>query len=137
MSLEQERRDLAEVFYSRAQAASEGKDYIPFDDCFLNSLLLQAELGVSLRQVMISYTKWMHGFDTNNVSRDLARLQGEVLEAFEAYNNVIDIPGTVEELADVVIYCYGIATMLGHDLDTVIRNKMEYNIQRSYERQGD
>lgn len=137
MSLERERRDIAEVFYSRAQAASEGKDYIQFNDNFLNSLLLQAELGVSLRQVMISYTKWMHGFDTDDVSGDLDRLQGEVLEVFEAYRKVQDISSIMEELADVAIYRYGIATMLGHDLDTAIRNKMGYNIQRSYERQGD
>lgn len=96
--------------------------------------LVEARINgcMSYRQALISFTKWVHDFNVTDVDADLARLVGEVAEALEARATKTN-EELAEELADIVIYCYGIATMIHADLETEIETKMEYNLERVYE----
>lgn len=83
------------------------------------------------RQFDIFLTKYLHGFNVTDIAKDLQYLRGEVDEVEGAIqeNNA---PHIVEELADVVIYCYGMAQMLDMRLDDAIFEKMKYNSVRKY-----
>lgn len=96
--------------------------------------LVEARINgyMSHRQALISFTRWMHDFNVTDVDADLARLVGEVSEALQARATKTN-EELAEELADIVIYCYGIATMIHADLETEIETKMEYNLERVYE----
>lgn len=96
--------------------------------------LVEARINgyMSHRQALISFTKWVHDFNVTDVDADLARLVGEVAEALEARATKTN-EELAEELADIVIYCYGIATMIHADLETEIETKMDYNLERVYE----
>jgi NTP pyrophosphatase (non-canonical NTP hydrolase) len=72
------------------------------------------------------------GFNVTNVELEFCLLQGEMAEAFEAYNK--KLPSIGEELADVAIYLYGIAEILGVDLDREILSKVEKNERRVYKK---
>lgn len=72
------------------------------------------------------------GFNVTNVELEFCLLQGEMAEAFEAYNK--KLPSVGEELADVAIYLYGIAEILGIDLNQEIQSKVERNERRVYEK---
>lgn len=95
--------------------------------------LVEARINgyMSHRQALISFTKWVHDFNVTDVDADLARLVGEVAEALEARATKTN-EELAEELADIVIYCYGIATMIHADLETEIETKMDYNLEREY-----
>lgn len=95
--------------------------------------LVEARINgyMSYRQALISFTKWVHDFNVTDVDADLARLVGEVAEALEARATKTN-EELAEELADIVIYCYGIATMIHADLETEIETKMDYNLEREY-----
>jgi len=99
---------------------------------FIESLLDSFKAGVSERQCVISFTKWMHGFNTSDIGKDLPYLRGEVDEVEDAIANK-ETDDVVEELADVAIYCYGMAQMLHLDLDAAIDRKMKYNLERRYD----
>lgn len=111
--------------------AGETPEALPFG--YLNQLLDSYQGGTSRRQVMICFNKWMHNFDYNNLELNLAHLVGEVSELMVAINTDTR-DNIMAELADVAIYCYGIAQIFGSDLDTAIESKMQYNLQRSYQR---
>lgn len=72
------------------------------------------------------------GFNITNVELEFCLLQGEMAEAFEAYSK--RLPHIGEELADVAIYLYGIAEILGVDLNQEILNKVEKNERRVYKK---
>lgn len=84
------------------------------------------------RQQDISLTKYLHGFNVTDIAKDIPYLRGEVdavqqaVEAGEAPERI------AEELADVAIYCYGMAQIIGMDLDKAIFSKMETNKHRKY-----
>jgi NTP pyrophosphatase (non-canonical NTP hydrolase) len=70
------------------------------------------------------------GFNTTNVELEFCLTYGEITEAFEAYRK--KSPAVGEELADVVIYLYGIAEILGFDLNNEILKKVDRNKNRVY-----
>ena len=70
------------------------------------------------------------GFNTTDVNKEFCLLYGEVSEAYEAWlKKKEDIN---EELADIAIYLLGLSEMLGFDLETEIKNKVEKNAKRVY-----
>ena len=71
------------------------------------------------------------GFNISNVELEFCLTMGELGEAFEAYNK--KLPTIGEELADVAIYLYGLAEILGVDLNQEIRQKVLKNKNRVYE----
>lgn len=131
MSMEQERREFFPVFQQAMELIDNGFTPIPAEDSYLNQLLESYKNGISKKQIQISYNKWLHGFNTDNVGIDLALLVGEMSEVLEAHSRR-DREDMILELADVAIYCYGIAQMLGKDLDTAIAIKMDEFFNRTY-----
>lgn len=75
------------------------------------------------------------GFNITNVELEFCRTYGELAEAFDAYQK--KLPTVGEELADVAIFLYGIAEILGYDLDEEIRRKVEINKHRIYGKKKD
>lgn len=74
--------------------------------------------------------KVQKGFNITNVELEFCLTNGELAEAFEAY--IKKLPTVGEELADVAIYLYGIAEILGYDLKEEILNKVAKNKNRIY-----
>ncbi|EQB90413.1 8-oxo-dGTP pyrophosphatase MutT (NUDIX family)/NTP pyrophosphatase (non-canonical NTP hydrolase) [Clostridium punense] len=74
--------------------------------------------------------KVQKGFNITNVELEFCLTNGELAEAFEAY--IKKLPTVGEELADVAIYLYGIAEILGYDLKEEILNKVTKNKNRIY-----
>lgn len=70
------------------------------------------------------------GFNVTNIELEFCLTHGELAEAFEAY--LKKRPTVGEELADVAIYLYGLAEILGYDLNAEILKKVEKNKNRIY-----
>lgn len=134
MTQEQKRRERFSEFMSALDCVDWGRPVYSLDGEYLDKLVQDYIHGVSRRQTVINFTKWMHGFNVTDVGRDLDYLQGEVDEAKEAWQTATS-EDFLRELADIVIYCYGIAQMQGVDLDRVIEEKMQYNLNRSYQKE--
>jgi NTP pyrophosphatase (non-canonical NTP hydrolase) len=81
-------------------------------------------------QKQIYKNKIDKGFNVTNVELEFCLIQGELAEAFEAYNK--KLPTVGEELADIAIYLYGLAEILGVDLNEEIIKKVEKNKNRVY-----
>lgn len=132
MTMEQVRRTLFPAFIGELDNIDQNQETGSMGDPYLDGLLEAYKGDISRRQVVISFTKWMHGFNVEDVTRDLVYLMKEVNEAMEAH--LLATPqDTAEELADVAIYCYGISQMLGIDLEKTIEAKMAYNRERDYQ----
>lgn len=71
------------------------------------------------------------GFNVTDVSKEFCLLYGEVAEAYEAWRKKKDSLG--EELADIMIYLFGISEILGIDLQSEVENKIVINRNRRYE----
>ena len=81
-------------------------------------------------QKVIFDNKLKKGFNTTNVELEFCYTNGELAEAFDAYRKKLPTAG--EELADVAIYLYGIAEILGYDLNKEILKKVSKNRNRIY-----
>lgn len=81
-------------------------------------------------QQLVDENKIAKGFN-RDVPINICLMQGEVAEFFDAWRR--DRPDVGEELADVVIYALGLAGILGIDLQTEVKNKIEKNARRRYE----
>lgn len=82
-------------------------------------------------QKVIYDNKVKKGFNITNIELEFCLTNGELAEAFEAYRK--KLPTVGEELADVAIYLYGIAEILGFDLNKEILKKVDKNKNRIYE----
>jgi NTP pyrophosphatase (non-canonical NTP hydrolase) len=82
-------------------------------------------------QKIIYDNKVKKGFNTTNIELEFCLTNGELSEAFEAYRK--KLPTVGEELADVAIYLYGIAEILGFDLNKEILKKVDKNKNRIYQ----
>jgi len=72
------------------------------------------------------------GFNVADVPLEFCLLQGEVAEAFDAWRK--GRGGTGEELADVALFLFGLAEMLGVDLQAEVEAKIAKNAARAYSR---
>ncbi len=81
-------------------------------------------------QKQIFDNKRRQGFNTTNVELEFCYINGELAEAFEAYRR--KLPTVGEELADVAIYLYGLAEILGYNLNEEILKKVTKNSKRIY-----
>ncbi len=84
------------------------------------------------RQERIYRNKVAHNFNTTDIPLEFSLTYGEMAEAFEAWRKKKSLDEIGEELADVAIYLYGIAEILGVDLDKSIDRKMKINEERVY-----
>ena len=74
------------------------------------------------------------GLRVDSMSEEFCRVHAEVTEAFEAWLYKEDNLG--EELADIIIYCMGIAELNGINLEDEITTKMENFKKRHYVKVG-
>ena len=81
-------------------------------------------------QTEVYRNKIAKGFNVTDIPLEFCYLQGELAEAFEAWNKKRDTVG--EELADVAIYLLGLSEILGVDLQAEIERKMKINERRRY-----
>ena len=84
------------------------------------------------RQERIYRNKVAHNFNITDIPLEFSLTYGEMAEAFEAWRKKKSLDEIGEELADVAIYLYGIAEILGVDLDKSIDRKMKINEERVY-----
>lgn len=85
-----------------------------------------------LRQRRIFENKLNHKFNTEDVMTELKLIKGEVSE-LELGLIAKDWENSLEELSDIAILCYGLAEIIGGNLDTEIQRKMSINEKRVYE----
>lgn len=74
--------------------------------------------------------KTAKGFNTTDVPLECMFLVRELAEAFTAWREGRGDAG--EELADVVIFAFGLAGILGVDLGAAVAAKLKVNEQRTY-----
>jgi NTP pyrophosphatase (non-canonical NTP hydrolase) len=68
-----------------------------------------------------------------NLAISLDLEAAEVLEYFQWSEDLKDVAGLTDELADVGLYLLQIASLAGIDLEQAILNKLEHNYQRDWE----
>ena len=84
-------------------------------------------------QEIIFQNKKDKGFNIKNVPLEFCLTQGELAEAFDAWiKKQKDLP---EEIADIAIYLFGLASILKIDLGGDIIKKIEKNRKRKYVRE--
>ena len=85
-------------------------------------------------QKQVYQNKIEKGFDIRdnkeNMFKQFCYIQGEVSEAFEAYNHNTGTLG--EELADVCLYILGVCEIKGINLEEEILKKLEVIKKRKY-----
>ena len=89
------------------------------------------------RQERIYRNKVEHNFNITDIPLEFSLTYGEMAEAFEAWRKKKSLDEIGEELADVAIYLYGIAEILGVDLDKSIDRKMKINEKRVYTQENE
>ena len=72
-----------------------------------------------------------------NLAISLNLEASEVLEHFQWDDDLADIPGLSDELADVALYLLQIASISGIDLEKSILNKLEKNYTRKWDENKD
>jgi len=97
---------------------------------------------------IIELTKEMHDFvraqgwyasdspkqqTPRNLAISLILEASEVLEHFQWNENISDIKGLEDELADVALYLLQIASICEIDLETAILNKLKHNYTRKWD----
>jgi len=86
-------------------------------------------------QKKIYLNKIAKGFNVTDVYKEFCYIQGELSEAFDAY--IMKNGSVGEELADVAIFLFGLAEILGVNLEEEINKKIEKNEKRLYiQREG-
>lgn len=88
-------------------------------------------------QKRIYDNKVKHNFNLTNIEQEFCLLYGEVGEAYEAWLKKPGKKELGEELADVAIYLYGLAELLGYDLGDEMERKMAINEKRVYKKVND
>ena len=81
-------------------------------------------------QRRIYENKVKQGFNTTDIPVEFCYINEELAEAYRAYRK--ELPDLGEELADVMIYIFGLAEILKIDLEKEILEKVEKNEKRKY-----
>ena len=85
------------------------------------------------RQLRCYTNKLKHGFNVTDFQKEARFILKELSELMDAIEHN-DVENLIEELGDIVIFCYGIAEMAHKDLDTQVFKKMAINESRVYTR---
>lgn len=89
-------------------------------------------IDIKSLQEEIMNNKVSKGFNTTDIPLEFMLLTGEVSEAFDAWRKKKSDLG--EEIADIMIYLFGLAKMLNVDLENELVAKIEKNRERKYVR---
>ncbi len=87
-------------------------------------------MDIRAAQRLVDENKRAKGFN-RDVPTEICLLQGELTEFFQAWWRGEDEAG--EELADVMIFALGLASILDIDLDAEVEAKIAKNAGRRYE----
>lgn len=85
------------------------------------------------RQLRCYENKLKHGFNVTDFHKEARFILKELSELMDAIEHN-DVENMIEELGDIVIFCYGIAEMAHKDLDAQVFKKMAINESREYTR---
>lgn len=85
------------------------------------------------RQKRAYDNKINHGFNVTDFQKEARFILREVSELMDAIEHN-DVKNIMEELSDIVIFCYGLAEMAHGDLDAEVFKKMDINENRKYVR---
>ena len=91
-------------------------------------------LDVKRLQEEIMANKASKGVNATDIPLEFMLLTGEVSEAFDAWRKKKSDLG--EEIADIMIYLFGLAKMLNVDLENELVAKIEKNRERKYVRKN-
>ena len=91
-------------------------------------------IDIKSLQEEIMNNKVSKGFNTTDIPLEFMLLTGEVSEAFDAWRKKKSDLG--EEIADIMIYLFGLAKMLNVDLENELVAKIEKNRERKYIRKN-
>lgn len=91
-------------------------------------------IDIKSLQEEIMNNKVSKGFNTTDIPLEFMLLTGEVSEAFDAWRKKKSDLG--EEIADIMIYLFGLAKMLNVDLENELVAKIEKNRERKYVRKN-
>lgn len=83
------------------------------------------------RQKRAYINKVRHGFNVTDFHKEARYILNEVTELMGAIDHN-DMDNLMEELADIVIFSYGLAEMAHRNLDEAIFKKMNINENRQY-----
>lgn len=75
-------------------------------------------------QRLVAEMEWAQFHSAENLAKSIAIEAGELLECFQWGTPASD-QRVLEELADVLTYCYLLSAQLGEDPDEVVRRKLE------------
>ena len=89
-------------------------------------------MDIRLAQKHAWQNKLAKGFNTTDVPLEFCLLNSEVAEAFDAWRR--GRPDVAEELADIAIFLFGLAEMVGADLQEAVEAKLAVNEARVYRR---
>ncbi len=70
---------------------------------------------------------WRQFHSPANLAKSISIEAGELLECFQWDEGNYDLEAVKDELADVLVYCFDMADVLGLDLDGLINRKMDKN----------
>lgn len=91
---------------------------------------MRETIDIKTIQERIYQNKTDHQFNTTDINSEFINIFKELAEAIEAYNN--QLPSVGEELADIIIFTIGLASILGIDIEDELLCKLDINEQRVY-----
>jgi dCTP diphosphatase len=73
---------------------------------------------------------WDQFHSPENLAKSISIEAGELLECFQWNSETYDREAVKEELADVLNYCFQLATKMNFDVKQIVEEKMETNGQK-------
>ena len=70
---------------------------------------------------------WEQFHSPANLAKSIVIESAELLEHFQWADDSFDLEEVAQELADVLIYCYQLADVLGLDVEQIIHSKLDMN----------
>ncbi len=85
---------------------------------------------ISLQKRIYS-NKIAKGFNVTDIKKEIDEIRNELKELQSAFESG-DTGHMPEEIADIVIFCYGLSEIIGADLDSEVLRKVAINEKREY-----
>lgn len=73
---------------------------------------------------------WEQFHSPVNLAKSIVIESAELLEHFQWADDSFDLEEVAQELADVLIYCYQLADILGLDVEQIIHSKLDLNEEK-------
>ena len=73
---------------------------------------------------------WEQFHSPANLTKSIVIESAELLEHFQWADDSFDLKEVAQELADVLIYCYQLADILGLDVEQIVHSKLDLNEEK-------